>query len=34
MLKVPDGAGLGVSLDANAVERYTGKRFNQTGGAP
>jgi L-alanine-DL-glutamate epimerase-like enolase superfamily enzyme len=33
MLKVPDGAGLGVSLDIDAVEKYTGKRFSQTGEA-
>jgi L-alanine-DL-glutamate epimerase-like enolase superfamily enzyme len=32
MLRVPDGAGLGVNLDINAVEKYTGKPFSLTGG--
>jgi D-galactarolactone cycloisomerase len=28
MLAVPDGPGLGVSLDVDAVEKYTGQRFD------
>jgi L-alanine-DL-glutamate epimerase-like enolase superfamily enzyme len=28
MLRVPDGPGLGISLNLDAVEKYTGQRFN------
>lgn len=31
MLPVPDGPGLGVSLDMDAVERHTGERFELPG---
>ena len=27
-LAIPDGPGLGVSLDLDAVEKYTGKKFH------
>jgi L-alanine-DL-glutamate epimerase-like enolase superfamily enzyme len=27
MLQVPNGPGLGISLDLDAVERHTGERF-------
>jgi len=27
MLRVPEGAGLGISLDMDAVEKYTGQRL-------
>jgi L-alanine-DL-glutamate epimerase-like enolase superfamily enzyme len=27
MLRMPDGPGLGISLDMDAVEKYTGERF-------
>jgi L-alanine-DL-glutamate epimerase-like enolase superfamily enzyme len=27
MLSVPNGPGLGISLDMDAVEKYTGERF-------
>lgn len=30
MLRVPDGAGLGVSINMDAVERHTGKRFDSS----
>jgi L-alanine-DL-glutamate epimerase-like enolase superfamily enzyme len=33
MLPVPNGAGLGVSIDMDAVEKYTGQRFDLTGGS-
>lgn len=29
MLAVPDGAGLGIDLDMDAVEKYSGERFQQ-----
>jgi D-galactarolactone cycloisomerase len=28
MLRVPDGAGLGISLNFDAIERHTGSRFD------
>jgi len=31
MLDVPAGAGLGLSLNMDAVEKYTGRRFDKTG---
>ena len=31
MLAVPDGAGLGISLNMDAVEKYTGERFEPAG---
>jgi L-alanine-DL-glutamate epimerase-like enolase superfamily enzyme len=31
MLRIPDGAGLGIKLNMDAVEKYTGKRFRDTG---
>jgi D-galactarolactone cycloisomerase len=31
MLPVPDGAGLGISLDMDAVEKHTGERFAEAG---
>jgi len=34
MLHVPDGAGLGVSLNLDAVEKYTGEHFSPKGGSP
>src|SRR5215469_6473327 len=34
MLPVPNGAGLGVSIDMDAVEKYTGQRFDSTAGSP
>jgi len=30
---VPDGPGLGIVLDMEAVERHTGERFGLEGGA-
>src|SRR6266568_1817879 len=34
MLHVPDGAGLGISLNLDAVEKYTGEHFSPKGGSP
>ncbi len=33
MLPVPDGAGLGVSLNMDAVEKHTGERFDSARGS-
>lgn len=32
MLRVPDGAGLGITLDLDAVEKHTGLRFDEARG--
>jgi len=31
MLPVPEGGGLGLSLNMDAVEKHTGQRFGPTG---
>jgi D-galactarolactone cycloisomerase len=33
LLRVPDGAGLGIALDLDAVEKHTGMRFDETRGS-